>query len=175
MTSPSPPANKKQGGVFPCDPVAKSPHSQCRAPWFNAWSRNWIPHATTKSSQKIPHAGIKTRHNQINKYLKKKKNQGGAESLLHAVSQSENWGFQVRRQNRALAQPAQLAHLCGCHKPRLGPGPHLPQPQAARWGGGSAQTPRGLLQATLPAACPPAMGAVGDRGGWHRQGGHGSP
>ncbi|XP_055265043.1 coiled-coil domain-containing protein 78 isoform X2 [Moschus berezovskii] len=40
MTSPSPPANKQQGGVFPCGPVAKSPRYQCRASWFNVWSRN---------------------------------------------------------------------------------------------------------------------------------------
>ena len=28
--------------------VAKTPRSQCRGPWFNPWSGNWIPHATAK-------------------------------------------------------------------------------------------------------------------------------
>ena len=33
---------------FPDGSVAKSPCSQCGGPKFNPWSRNQIPHATTK-------------------------------------------------------------------------------------------------------------------------------
>ena len=30
---------------FPGGPVAKTPHSQSRGPWFHLWSENQIPHA----------------------------------------------------------------------------------------------------------------------------------
>ena len=36
---------------FPSGLVAKTLHSQCSGPGFNLWSGNYIPHATTKSSQ----------------------------------------------------------------------------------------------------------------------------
>ena len=41
---------------FPGGPVAKTPCSQCRGLQSNPWSRNWIPHATTK---KTLHATMK--------------------------------------------------------------------------------------------------------------------
>ena len=28
-------------------PVAKTLCSECRSPWFDSWSGNWIPHATS--------------------------------------------------------------------------------------------------------------------------------
>ena len=34
---------------FPGGPVVKTPCFQCRAPGFDPWSGNYIPHAITKS------------------------------------------------------------------------------------------------------------------------------
>ena len=33
---------------FPGGPVTKTPHSQCKGPRLDPWSRSWIPRATTK-------------------------------------------------------------------------------------------------------------------------------
>ena len=33
---------------FPGGPVAKTPRSQYKGPWFNPWLGNQIPHAPTK-------------------------------------------------------------------------------------------------------------------------------
>ena len=52
--------------------VIKTPYSQHRRPWFDLWSGNWIPHATTKSlhvTTKILCASAKT---QCSKKKKKK-------------------------------------------------------------------------------------------------------
>ena len=42
--------NKKSLGIFPGGSVAKTLHSQGRGPGSDPWSGNYIPHATTKSS-----------------------------------------------------------------------------------------------------------------------------
>lgn len=35
-------------GTSPGGLVAQIQSSQCRGPWFNPWSRNWLLHAATK-------------------------------------------------------------------------------------------------------------------------------
>ena len=39
---------RREGGL-PGGPVAKTSCSQCRGPGFNPWSKNLIPHASTKT------------------------------------------------------------------------------------------------------------------------------
>ena len=52
---------KKAEGGFPGGPVANTLCSQCRGPGFDPWLGN------------VPHAAIKTQHNQIN--IKNNKNE----------------------------------------------------------------------------------------------------
>ena len=40
---------KKEQEDFPCSPVAKTPHCQCRRRRLHPWSGNWIPRACMQS------------------------------------------------------------------------------------------------------------------------------
>ena len=55
---------------FPGGPVAKTPHSQYKGPWFNPWLGKQIPHAPTKiqwSQTKIINKKKEKNEDEINK------------------------------------------------------------------------------------------------------------
>ena len=57
---------------FPGGPVAKTPRSQYKGPWFNPWLGNQIPHAPTKiqwSQTKIINLKKEKNEDEINKSL----------------------------------------------------------------------------------------------------------